>query len=556
MSQKIQRFDFDANSAITNVSFIDVPTGGTGGAAGTISAGTTNATVGGVSFANSNGVSFGVNGQTVTATVQTNYLTTAMASNRGTDFVQATAAFAGTNASGTIASNGISVSVGNYLTTAAQSNHSHGNPTLNLTNLSGTTASNSAGFTLSLSAGNYLTTARASNDAVGLNTALTAGPLALTVNSSGISLNAGSAAGTTSGFSGNQISGSMTHNTAGLALSLNHPAWLTTARASTDAIGLNTAQSNVTWTANSSGLSIDARGYAGTGTSATNASVTLNSNGLAISVAAPGGGAGATASYYANVPDPWNNTQSLTVAQSTSHVAPFMVPYDVSADFIRFPVSIAATNTTTIGTTNGATGNVQILSTVRYVIYKQNSGANSQSMSSVVSGSVGITQQWSISANATAGSAWTLSQSITHPVGTSSNSQFTTGVTTSVTNYSLGSLSLTRFTGFQGIDVPFNNSLSAGNYWINYGISSNTALTVSAGMSGMTNMRVSVSNIARSMSSHWALMGQATVASEMPLPSMGSFSTAGGGTTSAFARSNVSSSNSHPMILFQLHRVA
>lgn len=49
------------------------------------------------------------------------YLTTAMASGRGTDFVQAAAAFAGTNASGTIASNGISVSVaapgaGNALT--------------------------------------------------------------------------------------------------------------------------------------------------------------------------------------------------------------------------------------------------------------------------------------------------------------------------------------------------------------------------------------------------------------------------------------------------------
>ena len=38
--------------------------------------------------------------------------------------------------------------------------------------------------------------------------------------------------------------------------------------------------------------------YAGTGTSATNASITLNSNGLAISVAAPGGGA-ATVSAYA-----------------------------------------------------------------------------------------------------------------------------------------------------------------------------------------------------------------------------------------------------------------
>lgn len=69
-------------------------------------------------------------------------------------------------------------------------------------------------------------------------------------------------------------------------------AYLTTARASNDAVGLNSAVSNVTATINSSGLSLDARGYAGTGTSATNASITLNSNGLQISVAAPGAGGG------------------------------------------------------------------------------------------------------------------------------------------------------------------------------------------------------------------------------------------------------------------------
>jgi len=50
------------------------------------------------------------------------FLTTAMASNRGSDFVQATAAFAGTSASGTINSTGISVSVGPYITTAMLSN--------------------------------------------------------------------------------------------------------------------------------------------------------------------------------------------------------------------------------------------------------------------------------------------------------------------------------------------------------------------------------------------------------------------------------------------------
>lgn len=414
-----------------------------------ITDGSGNVPSGTLRFSNANGVSFGLNGSTMTASH-------------------------------------------NALTTAALSNHSHGNPQLNLTNLSGTTASNSAGFTLSLSAANPsggafsagvsnvgntggdtgvsgtrlvlvgsqnitlnqatdangltvsfsggagaagntgfisaggdtaslgtvvfsnsngmsfgvngqtvtashngLTTARASNDAVGLNTALTAGPLAWTVNSAGISLNAGSAAGTTSGFGGNLISGSMTHNTAGLNLSLNHPAWLTTAmasnaatlsnirvsagttsnllsaltfadgngvsfglnastltashngltsqsnqnvtaanggfafqtlsfsnlngisfgtsagsaitashnalttaRASTDAIGLNTAQSNVTWTVNSSGLSLDARGYAGTGTTFNGANVsgsmTVNSNGVQLSLSAGAGGGGVT----------------------------------------------------------------------------------------------------------------------------------------------------------------------------------------------------------------------------------------------------------------------
>lgn len=66
-------------------------------------------------------------------------------------------------------------------------------------------------------------------------------------------------------------------------------------RASNDAIGLNTAQSNVTWTVNSSGLSLDARGYAGTATGFTGAnisgSITNNSNGLSLSLSvAPGGG--------------------------------------------------------------------------------------------------------------------------------------------------------------------------------------------------------------------------------------------------------------------------
>jgi len=169
------------------------------------SAGTTSSNIGSVVFSNSNGISFGLNGSTITGTVATNYqsqgayLTTAMASNRGTDFVQATAAFAGTSASGTINSTGISVSIGPYITTGALSNHSHGNPQLNLTNLSGTTASNSAGFTLSLSA-NAPGAAAESNahHLLGANTAGNTTATGSTIGLSGINL-------TLSGTNGSQI---------------------------------------------------------------------------------------------------------------------------------------------------------------------------------------------------------------------------------------------------------------------------------------------------------------------------------------------------------------
>lgn len=289
------------------------PTGGGGGVA--LSAGTNSTSTGTVVFANSNNITFGMNTDGVVTASYSNttpYLTTAMASNRGSDFM-------GTNTA--LTANGVSMTA------------------------------NSSGLSLNFPA--FLTTARASNDAVGLNTALTAGPLAWTVNSGGISLNAGSAAGTTTGFAGNLISGSMTHNTAGLNVSLNHPAWLTTAaqssasnvsgviagtasnaatnqsaqlsgavsfsnangvsffttasgatsgiqatvattyRASNDGVGLNTALTAgpLTWTVNSGGISLNAGSAAGTttgfGGNLISGSMTHNTAGLNLSLSHP-----------------------------------------------------------------------------------------------------------------------------------------------------------------------------------------------------------------------------------------------------------------------------
>lgn len=279
------------------------------------------ATSGTVQFANSNGITFGLNGQTITA-----------------------------------AHNG--------LTTAALSNHSHGNPTLALTNLSGTTASASDGFTLSLSAG-----AGGAGDgyniiAAGSQTAGTTGTIKF-ADSNGITFGMSLSTQITAAHNGLTTAANSTHThgnpsiTGPVSITSQSNAWsfsisnyITTARASNDALGLNTAQSNVTWTANSGGLSLDARGYAGTGTSATNATVTLNSLGLQIQVAAPGAGAAPQGSFFQNL-SPWASSAGMAI-QSSSHNSLMIfplnpqggMPFDITANTFVMKASISGSTAT------------------------------------------------------------------------------------------------------------------------------------------------------------------------------------------------------------------
>jgi hypothetical protein len=342
------------------------------------------------SFADSNGISWGTNGSTVTGTVKTDYLTTA---RRSTDAIGLNTAQ--TNIVWTVNSSGLSIDAGAHLTTARASNDAIG---LNTAKTNVTWTVNSSG--LSLDAGGYLTTARASNDAVGLNTAKTnvtwtvnSSGLSLdlgahlttarasndaiglntaktnvtwTANSSGLSLDAGGYAGTVTGATG----ASLTVNTAGVSvnlpaylttarasndavglntaktavtwtvnssgISIDAGAYLTTARGSTDAIGLNTAQTNVTWTANSSGLSLNAGGYAGTVTGATNCSVTANTSGVSVKVSLP------TLSYWENP-----NIDGMTSWSGTSNsisIQRIYIPAQISATRADFLLNISGSS--------------------------------------------------------------------------------------------------------------------------------------------------------------------------------------------------------------------
>ncbi len=242
-----------------------------------LSAGTLSSNRSDVTFADSNGVSFGLNTNgVITATVQTNYLTTAMASNRGSDFVQATAGFFGTNASGTIASNAISVSV------AAGGG---GAGSVNIS--AGTTSIVSTAFTFSNSNG----------VSFGINTnAVITATVVTTYAGQGF---------TTATTAGTAIVGTLSTN----GLSMGVPAYLTTAMQSNAAtisninISAGTTSTNASafTFSNSNNVSFGINGqtitgsiattYAGTGfttatTAGTNIVGTLNTSGLSLGVPA------------------------------------------------------------------------------------------------------------------------------------------------------------------------------------------------------------------------------------------------------------------------------
>lgn len=192
-------------------------------------------------LSNSNGLSFGTNGSTVTAshngiTSQSIQTQNMVSVNNSTGAISLA-----TGSSLSSSSNGSTITFGlaSNITTALQS------------------------------AGAYLTTAAQSNQVVN------------SVNGSTGQISFATGSSLSSSSNGSTVTWGLASNITTALQSAG--AYLTTARASTDAIGLNTAQSNVTWTANSSGLSLDARGYAGTNTATTGSiSVTLNSSGISL----------------------------------------------------------------------------------------------------------------------------------------------------------------------------------------------------------------------------------------------------------------------------------
>lgn len=378
--------------------------------------------------------------------------------------------------------------------------------------ISGSMTHNTAGLAISLSHPAWITTARASTDGIGLNSAFTAGPLAMTINSSGLSLNASSAAGTTSGFAGNLISGSMTHNTAGLNLSLNHPAWLTTARGSTDAIGLNTAQTNVTWTVNSSGLSLDARGYAGTGTTFAGANVsgsmTVNSVGVNLSLSAGAGGtinqtgpniaAGTQTGTSGTIV--FSNSNGVTFGMSNSSVVTASVANPMATYVPYWPASTSTQTYGGLGTTSASAFvyPIQIYQDITFNHLKfmysaslatgtGSANQNIRSMFGIFTNNAGTLSALSTGSFSLALTVTSVSGTISFPSSTNS-AGYTYGTTTWTTTAQGQSFVGTGQNRVADLVFGGNMTLTPGLYWL--GVmqtqgTTNTSIGLSTGMVGV-----------------------------------------------------------------------
>lgn len=276
-------------------------------------AGINGAITGGSITLNTSGVSINLPAYLTTAQPVGAYLTTAMASNRGSDFLNVSGGFSGTNISGTLASNGLQLSVAaggggadGYNIIAAGGSTANSTGTIVFSNSNGVSFGlNGATVTATVatnyqSQGAYLTTARASTDGIGLNSALTANGVSMTANSSGLSLNfpaflttamqsQSSSVFAKTGFTSTTTAGTAvvgTLNTNGLSIGV--PAFLTTAQpvGAYLTTAMQTGSQSQLWVMGNSSATIGG----------TNISGTMYSNGMSLSAAAPGGG-GAIAVY-------------------------------------------------------------------------------------------------------------------------------------------------------------------------------------------------------------------------------------------------------------------
>lgn len=529
------------------------------GGGAVISADLNSQSTGTVNFSNSNGVSFGLDGAGVmTASVQTNYLTTAMASNRGSDFVQATAAFHGTNCTGTIQSNDVSVSVGNYLTTAmasdAGSRFVNTSAGLNLTNVSATFNSNSISLSVAAAAGQSTqpVAASASNGSFLFSTVAFSNANNVTFGTSAGSIITASIAAvpgqSTQPVAASASNGSFLFSTLGFS-NANNVTFGTSAGSIITASVAATAAASINVSAGTTSSNLDKVVFA----DSNSISFGLNGSTITASINAP---AGTTLSSFES--PPLGNSVLLNFSNqvnTNSQAVAFLIPQPISIGFVRFIASVSTASTSRTVTVGAMNASVDVYSTWNMAFYKMNVGASSQSLTLVASSSVGWTVQNSISVE-TNGTQASYTQGISGWAEGQATNRTTQYSSSNLNSYNFPATFVSEYSGIRFIDINFGTSLSAGNYWMLVGLSTSSSAN-STGVSAASIAKINVVGVyaMTQVNSNIGVMGSANVTLSNGL-NAGLFSTTAPVTTAELPLSVISVAPSNSRVYFQMIRRA
>jgi hypothetical protein len=250
--------------------------------------------------------------------------------------------------------------------------------------------------------------------------------------------------------------------------------------------------------------------------------------------------------------------QSITYGASQSYMCPFDMPYNISLSYLRIPVAMVTSATGSSSVVSGTTGaqwTCGISSNWNAMIYSRNVGASSMSLASYASGEADFSTKLSYSNNS-AGSRWSVSETIWYPVGSLGNTSLVSNWASSSKTLTFGTTELANFTGTRWVDFPMATSLSAGRYWLCIGSASSSETSVSQ-LAFATSPHVKVTSAygVTQINSNFGEMNAATTATQQLQHGIGSFSTNATATTASMGLSNISSSASHPLLYFQMIRV-
>lgn len=273
--------------------------------------------------------------------------------------------------------------------------------------------------------------------------------------------------------------------------------------------------------------------------------VTFGINGNTITASASfAGGAGNTLSFYE--PFPFLGSTSLSQFAGSSHlIEPFILPQAISGGFLRFPVSMSLGSTTFTTGAAGYGSQVSQVNTMNVVIYTRGIGANSLSLQSLMSTSVGWTFQISYSGTA---STHSVSYNLSYPYDgfTTQNTQMTTNQPAGSSAVNEVPAATSNFQGLRYFDMPFATSLGAGVYYIDIMRNSTT------GGGSNINLGISVLGVTQFAASTIAPPALATNLSYQLLPAMGFWSTNAINTTNSLGFTAISAIANNPRFYFQI----